>query len=284
MKTQPPEHVARAFGAVGEPEPAGRAWDYGWRYGGLVLSAVTDSAQALWSAKVRAAVEIDGVKLAKSVRTSDGRLVLAGWQARHFVPGTIAARSDESLVAAQRIDSALAKLVKPSFLAERSEDIFLTCDNAAWSEDPIAILEKMLDPNSIPRSDCAEALTTSGELLQLRTDFGAIETRLQVGHSDVHGTLLYDGNNDPVLTDVIPAWHMSGWTPAVTAVDALAMAGADEDLLSRFDHIPGWAQLLVRAMCYRLFVHAVHPDSQPGAYRGLSRAASLVKAQVLRDH
>lgn len=280
---KPPEHVIRAFGASGEPVPAGRAWDYGWRYEGLVLSPVTDSAQALWSAKVRTAVEIDGVGFSKSVRTSDGRLVLAGWQARHFVEGAISARADETLVAAQRIDAALAELAKPSFLAERVGDIFTACDNAAWTDDPISVLEKMLDPNSIPRSDCAEALTVAGGLLQLRSDLEGSSARLQVGHSDVHGTLLYDGSNAPVLTDVIPSWHFSGWSTAVAAVDALSMAGADEELLTRFDHIPMWRQLLVRAMCYRLFIHAVHPDSLPGAYRGLSRAASLVKAQLARN-
>lgn len=277
----PPDHVLDAFGAEGEPRRAGRAWDNGWVYGdAVVLSPVRNSAQALWSAKVRGALDVDGVRVAKSVRTSDGRLVIAGWQARHFVPGEFAPRADETIVAAGRVEEALASVPRPQLLLDKEPDYFTLCDRAAWDADPIGILEGLLDPDSVPRADAAEALTISGDLLQHRAELVVSTELMQVCHADLVGTLLYDGNSSPVLTDIVPAWHVRGWTSALAAVDCLSMMGADEELLQRFDHLPDFGPLLVRAMCYRLFVHAVSPESQPGAYRGLFRAASLVRAFV----
>lgn len=281
MSATPPDHVLNAFGAEGEPRRAGRAWDNGWVYDdSIVLSTVRNSAQALWSAKVRSALNVDGVRVANSVRTSDGRLVIAGWQARHYIPGDFAPRADETIVAAGRVEGGLAGVARPQFLSDKEQDYFRKCDRAAWSADPISILEEMLDPNSVPRADCAEALTIAGGLLQLREEMVVPTEYMQVCHADLVGTLLYDGTAAPVLTDIVPAWHVRGWTAALAAVDCLAMVGADEELLRRFDHLPDFGQLLVRAMCYRLFVHAVCPESQPGAYRGLFRAASLVRAFV----
>lgn len=279
LKT-PPQHVLDAFGAKGEPTRAGRAWDNGWVYGSIVLSPVHNPAQALWSAKLRDAADIDGVRVASSVRTSDGRQILAGWQARHFVGGELVPRADETIVAAARIEESLAGISRPQFLVDRKPDLFVTCDRASWAADPIELLEQVLDPNSIPRSDCAEALTTAGDLLAHRDELVVPAEYVQICHADVVGTLLYDGSTAPILTDIVPAWHVRGWTAALTAVDSLSMMGADEELLRRFDHLPDFGPLLVRAACYRLFVHAVHPESQPGAYRGLARAASLVRAFV----
>lgn len=183
-------------------------------------------------------------------------------------------------MAAGRVEESLASIERPQFLLDKEPDYFVMCNRAAWDSDPIGILEQLLDADSVPRADCAEALTISGDLLQLRAEMVVPTELLQVCHADLVGTLLYDGTAAPVLTDIVPAWHVRGWTAALAAVDCLSMMGADEELLRRFDHLPDFGQLLVRAMCYRLFVHAVSPESQPGAYRGLFRAASLVRAFV----
>lgn len=78
MTGTPPAHVPEAFGVSGSPEPAGPAWDDGWIYGDVVISAVADSSRAAWSAKLLEMLVVDGVDVAHPVRTSDGRHVLAG--------------------------------------------------------------------------------------------------------------------------------------------------------------------------------------------------------------
>jgi len=86
---QPPDHVLAAFGLTGlRPAPLGSNWEGGWRCGEVVLSMVADHARAAWSAKVRETLFVDGVRLARPVRSTDGRYVVAGWRADTFVTGT----------------------------------------------------------------------------------------------------------------------------------------------------------------------------------------------------
>lgn len=277
MTGLPPAHVPEAFGVSGTPEPAGAAWDDGWIYGDTVISAVPDSSRAAWSAKVLEALAVDGVEVAHPVRTSDGRHVLAGWRARQHRPGRPEPRADEAIVACGRLEEALADVQRPRFLAQSGGDVFDVCDRAAWAEDPIEQLEGLLDPEAVPRGDAAEALAAAGGLIGLR---GQLRAEGQLVHGDPVGTLLFDGAAAPLFVDLVPRWHPAGWSRAVAAVDALAWGGADEDLLGRFDHVPDWDGLLARAICNRLFLHAAHPESRPAAWRGLARAAELVRARL----
>ena len=85
----PPEHVLSAFGLSGvRPIPLGAAWEGGWRCGEVVLSMVAENARAAWSARVRETLFVDGVRLARPVRSTDGRYVVSGWRADTFVAGS----------------------------------------------------------------------------------------------------------------------------------------------------------------------------------------------------
>lgn len=280
MTQLPPNHVLEAFGLSGEPVPAGMSWDLGWRYDSMVLSQVADSARAAWSAKLRETLQIDGIHVARPGRTTDGRHVLSGWQSRHWMPGNCAPRADEILVAAVRIDEALSGISRPQFLVNPDPNVFSVCDRAVWSDNTVAELSMILDPDAIPRPDAAEALTVASSLLRLRGD---IAGETQLTHGDVVGTLLFDGATEPVLTDIVPRWRVKGWGAAVAAVDCLAFLGADEDLLARFDHIPEWNELLIRAVCFRLLAHAAFPESKLSSWRGLARAAEIVRSMVTED-
>lgn len=277
MTTTPPPHVLEGFNVSGLPEPAGPGWDDGWVYGDVVVSPVADSSRASWSAKVCESLAVDGVRVAHPVRSTDGRHVLAGWRARQFAPGRAEARADEALVALLRLEEALADVERPRFLIQPGGGVFDVCDRAAWADDPVTLLEPLLDPDAVPREDAAEALSTAAGLLEKR---GELRAEGQLVHGDPVGTLLFDGAAPPIVTDLVPRWHPAGWTAAVAAIDYLAWGGADEDLPARFDHVPNWDGLLVRAVIHRLLLHAVHPDSKPGAWRGLARVAELVRARA----
>ena len=68
----PPEHVLAAFGLTGvQPVPLGANWEGGWRCGEVVLSLVADHARAAWSARVRETLFVDGVRLARPVRSTE---------------------------------------------------------------------------------------------------------------------------------------------------------------------------------------------------------------------
>ncbi|WP_448851403.1 TIGR02569 family protein [Corynebacterium sp. 335C] len=279
MTLHPPSHVLDGFGAIGAPEPAGPAWDDGLRYGDMVLSRVADGPVAAWSAKVRSALSADRVAAVRSHRTSDGRHVLAGWQARQWAPGAPARRFDEAVVAAIALEEALAGLQRPRFLSAARGDVFSACDRAAWAHDPASELERVLDAESVPGEDAAAALAAATALMEERRPVDAPD---RPAHGDPLATMLFDGAAVPVVTDIVPRWRPAGWTPALVVADALAWGGADEGLPARFARLPHWDQLLIRAVMYRLFVHAAHPDANPTAWAGLSRAAEIVRGFVRR--
>ncbi|CQD04688.1 hypothetical protein BN970_00796 [Mycolicibacterium conceptionense] len=116
---RPPEHVLAAFGLSGvRPVPLGSSWEGGWRCGEVVMSMVPEHARAAWSAKVRESLFVDGVRLARPVRSTDGRYVVAGWRADTFVAGTPEPRHDEVVSAAVRLHEATANLERPRFLTQ----------------------------------------------------------------------------------------------------------------------------------------------------------------------
>ena len=128
-----------AFGLAGlSPVPLGPSWEGGWRCGEVVLSMVADHARAAWSAKVRETLFADGIRLARPVRSTDGRYVVAGWRADTFVAGTPEPRHDEVVSAAVRLHEATAKLERPRFLTQppvapwSDVDVFIAADRAAW--------------------------------------------------------------------------------------------------------------------------------------------------------
>ena len=143
----PPDHVLAAFGLAGvQPVPLGSSWEGGWRCGEVVLSMVADHARAAWSAKVRETLFVDGVRLARPVRSTDGRYVVSGWRADTFVAGTPEPRHDEVVSAAVRLHEATAKLERPRFLTQppvapwADVDVFIAADRAAWEERPLHTL------------------------------------------------------------------------------------------------------------------------------------------------
>jgi uncharacterized protein (TIGR02569 family) len=141
---RPPDHVLAAFGINGtQPTALGAGWEGGWRCGEVVLSLVADHARAAWSAKVRETLFVDGVRLARPVRSTDGRYVVAGWRADTFVSGTPEPRHDEVVSSAVRLHEATAKLERPRFLTQppvapwADVDVFIAADRAAWEERPL---------------------------------------------------------------------------------------------------------------------------------------------------
>src|SRR5581483_22174 len=141
---RPPEHVLAAFGLSGvRPAPLGDSWEGGWRCGEVVLSTVADHARAAWSARVRETLFVDGVRLARPVRSTDGRYVVSGWQADTFVAGKPEPRHDEVVSAAVRLHEATGELERTRFLTQGPTapwgevDVFIAADRAAWEERPL---------------------------------------------------------------------------------------------------------------------------------------------------
>lgn len=276
----PPDHVMAAFGLKnGDPVPLGDGLDDCWRVGEIVLSPVTDHARAAWSAKVRETLFVDGLRLARPVRSTDGRYVVSGWRADTYVAGMPEPRHDEVISTGVRLHEATAGLERPRFLTQTPVppwtdiDVFAVADRAAWDERPLHTL-----PLGAPALPDTEDRRNAGELIgQLARLRKPVKSPAQLVHGDLYGTVLFAGTAAPGITDITPYWRPAPWAAGVAVVDALSWGDADDGLIERWDSLPEWPQMVLRALMFRLCVHALHPESSAEAFAGLVRTATLVR-------
>lgn len=280
---QPPAHVLATFGLRKlEPEPLGSLWSRGWRCGDVVLTAVTDHARAAWSAGVREKLQVDGVRLARPVRSTDGRWVVSGWTADTVLAGESAPRHDEVVAVSTRLHAAMAALGRPRFLVtarpphatNATVDVFGTADSAAWGEVPVSavtggqVFTVLDDPSS------------AALFVELAGARMPVHAQAQLVHGDLFGTVLFAGSAAPGVTELTPYWRPAAWASAVVVVDAVAWGGADDGLLTRWAQLPEWPQMLLRALLFRLAVHALHPRSTAAAFTGLAYTADLIRERL----
>ena len=259
--------------------PLGAGWEGGWRCGEVVLTMVADHARAAWSAKVRETLFVDGVRLARPVRSTDGRYVVAGWRADTFVVGTPEPRHDEVVSSAVRLHEATARLERPRFLTQPpvapwgDVDVFIAADRAAWEERPLHSWPSgaRVSPGS---ADGQRSIDLINQLAGLRR---VTKSPSQLVHGDLYGTVLFAGTAAPGITDITPYWRPAAWAAGVVVVDALSWGEADDGLIERWGSLPEWPQMLLRALIFRLAVHALHPRSTAAAFPGLARTAALVR-------
>ena len=255
VSAAPPDHVLRAFGAPSAPPDLleggqGRTW----RCGTIVFKPVDDPVEALWLANVFEQLQVPGVRLARPVRSSDGRWVVSAWSAQRFVSGSPAPRHEEILRASIGLHEALVSVPEPKFLRHRP-GLHAWADRLAWGD-----------------IDDGEARTGTGHGARLFAGLAAdrrpVEAPSQVVHGDLYGNVLFAGLAPPAVVDITPYWRPAGWSAGVIAVDAIAWGGAQVELvteLGRWPELEGhdWPQLLRRALLFRLAVSLANPATPP---------------------
>ena len=261
MSNPPGLHVLRAFGLASttpEPLPDGRR--DGFRAGAAVLTPVADPAQAAWAASVLEHLQPDGIRVARPLRSSDGRWVVDGWSAQRFLDGEPQPWYDEIVRTAVVLHEALAGEPEPRFLAGR-DDVYAQADRLAWGADD--------EPKAMTGDGAGQRLFT--ELARGREP---VQAANQLVHGDLFGAVLFADDQPPGLIDLHPYWRPAGWGAAIVVVDALAWGGADLDLVRQWAMIPQWPQLLRRALMFRLAVSLLHPRTT---------AASLVEIMTVAE-
>ncbi|WP_199433909.1 TIGR02569 family protein [Qaidamihabitans albus] len=255
---RPPAHVCAAFGVdanAAEPLPGGTAW----RCGGIVLQPAADKAHAVWLARTLAALDVPDLRIARPVRATDGRSLIAGWRANRYVSGTPEHRHDEAVLTAIKLHQATASLPAPDHRPAPG-DIAAIADGIAWEERDAEIDE-----------------TKGGRWFEILAPARRpVRLPRQLVHGELFGNILFDGEAPPGIVDFAPLLRPAEYGAAVAAVDALAWGDAEPELLRRWAHLPEWSQLLLRAVLFRLAFHALHPRSTASALDGLRAAASEV--------
>jgi uncharacterized protein (TIGR02569 family) len=255
-----PPHVRTAFG-VGECEPQAVVWAgrHAWRCGEVLIRPIADNAMASWSSGVLDGLHVEGVRLARPVRASDGRWIVAGWAACRYVAGSLEPRYDAVVDAANRLHAATAPVPRPRLLDDR-DDLLTRSAAGAFGETRLT-----LDP--------ARGGSLYAQLAAYRTP---VRAAAQVVHPELFGAVLFDRTGIPAVIDLVPCWRPKEWAAAVIVVDALAWGDADPALIQHWDRLSEWPQMLLRAVLHRLALHAQHPDGSAESLAGLERAAGLV--------
>ena len=244
------DQVPQAVRWVGRPA---------WRCGDVVIRPVPDNAVAAWSAGVLDGLHVDGVRLARPVRASDGRWIVAGWAASHHLPGVLEPNYEGMLVAADRLHAATSTVARPRLLDDR-DDLVTRSTAGAFGETRLT-----LDPG------LGGALYA--QLAAYRTP---VRLAPQVVHPELFGAVLFDRAGSPGVVELVPCWRPKEWASAVLVVDALAWGDADPKIIRQRDHLAEWPQMLLRAVLHRLALNAQHPDGSAASLAGLERAAGLV--------
>lgn len=213
------EHVLHAFQLEGEGVETSPAWDSGLRFGRVVVSPATET--SVWSAKVREqlAGDTDGVRIARPVRATDGRLVVGGFAANEFAPGDTAARIDEAVGASLLIDDALHSHSAQPPTTARDTDVWADADRVVWADEET--------PPNGPGGVVAN-------LSMLRY-------------------CLFDGMLPPTVTGFVPSVGLRprGYTAAIVIVDGLLASAVDPGIVRRWAHIPRIDELVRKAYEFR---------------------------------
>lgn len=234
-----------------------------WRCGEVLIRPVRDTALSSWSSGVLDTLTVDGVRIARPLRASDGRWVVAGFSACRYITGSAEPRYHDMVAASLRLHAATASVRRPRLLDDR-DDLIARADAAAWGERAIRL-----------------APHTGGALFsRLAERRQQLRLTSQVVHGDLFGTLLFDGDQPPGLLELVPFWRPVEWAAAVIVVDALAWGGATEQLVDQWGHLDAWPQSLLRALLFRLALHAQHPGATAESLRGLEYAAEVVGRRV----
>ncbi|MCP2099707.1 TIGR02569 family protein [Actinosynnema pretiosum] len=254
----PPSHVRAAFGAR-DVEPELIDGGPAWRCGDAAIRPAGKPAEATWVAKTLDALDVDGLRVARPLRSTDGRYVVGGWAATKYLSGRAEPRHDDVVDVAVRLHEATAGLTKPRFLDART-DLFALADRCAWDDERTALRPEL-----------------GGRLFELMTSYRKpITAKPQVVHGDLFGNVLFAGDAPPAIIDFAAYWRPAPYGAAVVVVDALSWGGADRGLVQRWSHLEEWPQVLLRALLFRLAVHALHPQSSARSLVGLERAAGTV--------
>lgn len=223
-----PDHVLSAFQvdeetpqALPSSQASSRVSSRGpaYRFGRIVIAPAT--ATSAWSAKVRErlADSVSGVAIARPVRATDGRFVVAGFTANEAVEGKLEQRVDEVVAASLRLERALREVGAAGELPERaSDDRHAEADRAVWR----------------------------GYGLEADEPVG-------VAHLDMLRSTLFRGLAEPLVVDLEPSARPrpAGYSAALVIVDGLLADAVDIHVVERWAHIPDLIFLLGRALEYR---------------------------------
>ena len=209
--------------------------------GDIVFKPVEDEAESTWVAEVLSTLVSDDIRIARPLRSGDGRWVVDGWTAWERIGGRPALRWNDILAAGRALHAATRTVDRPDVLDTRDHP-WARADRMAWGE------ERGSDVR------VAEPVLARVRPLDLES---------QVVHGDLTGNVLFAAGERPGIIDFSPYWRPPGWALAVVVVDAVVWHGAPFALADALADEPEADQLLARATLFRLYCGEPRDAHQP---------------------
>ena len=240
MRERPSPCVLRAFGAE---HAALRRVTGGqgatFRAGDIAIKRCDEPEESEWLGRILTEIKEDGFRVARPMRSPNGRFVVDGWCAHRWVSGSprLRGRWGEAVAALRAFHRALREVRRPR-LFDRRTNMFAVADRIAWDEEPL--------------KRAGNLGTDGARLLRCLRPVRARSQLIQGDPSE--GNFLFDGDLPPAVIDVAPYWRPADYSVAVFVADGVAWSKAPRELLACVRRVPEIDQLLARAVLFRLIV------------------------------
>jgi hypothetical protein len=98
-----------------------------------------------------------------------------------------------------------------------------------------------------------DVLPSDSMLSRLAAKFRPVEASSQVIHGDLLGNVLFTEDEPATIIDWAPYWRPAGLGSAIAVVDAVCWHGTPVEAIAALGaDTPEWAQLVVRALTFRI--------------------------------
>ncbi|MEA3439567.1 MAG: hypothetical protein U9R58_04725 [Chloroflexota bacterium] len=232
----PPEDVLHAFGATERPTHIAGGQGQAYRSGHIILKPAKDDEETNWIAEFYLAVDCDGFRLPKPIRTNSGCFVYGGWQAWEYIEGQHKReRWNETIEVCIRFHQAIADFSQPTYFNRREQNPWVVADKVAWGE-----MEIEHHPRIAPVVE------------QLRQCLHTVNEKSQLIHGDFGGNVLFSDDLSPAIIDFSPYWRPVEFAVGVMIADAIVWEGADKSLMIAGFKYDNFCQHLARAELRRV--------------------------------
>jgi uncharacterized protein (TIGR02569 family) len=234
----PGQDVVDAFGLEGVPVLLPGGQGDAFRVGDVVVKRAVDAAEAEWTQDLLLRIEQRGFRSADPVATVDGGWTHDGWLAHRFIPDLRPAAPDWDRVAAAGLlfcDAADAVRRPDGAALSRRTHRWAVADRVAWGEQQVPVGHSVADLLEDMRSRLSTG-TRTGQFI----------------HGDLSGNVFIDDRDMAVILDVSPYIRPREWCVAIVVADAVLWYGADVSLMRSFARDADRADLVVRALIFRL--------------------------------
>ena len=165
-----------------------------WRAGPVVLRPSGDNGETVWKADLLARLwHTSAFRTPRPVRSVSGGLVVDGWEAWQWLPGsTDETRVADILRAGAAFHDAISNCERPGFI-DLADDPWAQADRMAWEEKPLPSVQT---------------------LDRLAAEFRPVASPAQVIHGDLLGNVLFADGEPATIIDWAPYWRPAGLVAA----------------------------------------------------------------------